>query len=195
MNDPIFFYDFSSPYAYLAAHRVDELLPVKPRWQPILFGALLTAIGKQPWSVQEGPARDARMRECEQRAAELGLPLAWPREWPLGTYSILAARAAIVAEEQGRVRELSRALFRQGLGQGRDLTESEVVLEAAEEAGLDRDAVAAGAQTPRIKERLRAVTDEAVALGVTGIPTVAIDGELFWGDDRLQDAARALAGR
>jgi 2-hydroxychromene-2-carboxylate isomerase len=195
MTDPIFFYDFSSPYSYLAAHRVDEVLPVRPRWQPILFGALIAAIGKEPWSVKEGPERDARMRECEQRAADLSLPLTWPRGWPLGTYSILAARAALVAEEQGGVRELSRALFRQGLGLGRDLTELEVVLEAASEAGLDRDAVAAGVQTPRIKERLRAVTDEAVALGVTGIPTVAIDGELFWGDDRLQDAARALAGR
>ncbi len=69
------------------------------------------------------------------------------------------------------------------------------MLDAASEAGLDRDAVAIGVQTPRIKERLRAVTDEAVALGVTGIPTVAVGGELFWGDDRLQDAARALAGR
>ncbi len=104
MTDPVFFYDFSSPYSYLAAHRVDEVLPVKPRWQPILFGALLGAIGKQPWSVKEGPERDARMRECEQRAADLGLPLTWPREWPLGTYSILAARAAILAEEQARVR-------------------------------------------------------------------------------------------
>jgi 2-hydroxychromene-2-carboxylate isomerase len=166
---------------------------VQPRWQPILFGALIRAIGKEPWSLRKGPSRDAQMRECEERAAELGLPLKWPRDWPLGTYSILAGRAALVADEQGRLREFSRAAFDQGLGRGRDLTELDVVLEAAAEAMLDLDAVAAAVKTGRIKERLQRVTDEAVEAGVTGVPTVMIDDVLFWGEDRLNDAARTLA--
>jgi 2-hydroxychromene-2-carboxylate isomerase len=193
MTEPIFFYDFSSPYSYLSAHRIDELLPLRPRWQPILFGALITAIGKEPWSWQEGPARDAQMRECEERAAALGLPLQWPRDWPKGTYSLLAPRAALVAGELGRLREFSLAAYRQGLGMGRDLTDLEVVLEAADEAGIDRDAVAEGVQTPRIKQRLREATDAARELGVTGIPTVSVGAELFWGDDRLEDAVHAIA--
>jgi 2-hydroxychromene-2-carboxylate isomerase len=192
MPEPVFFYDFSSPYSYLAAHRVDDVLPVPARWQPILFGALITAIGKEPWSWHKGPARDARMRECEQRAAALGLPLQWPRDWPLGTYSILVVRAALVAEELGRLREFSLAAFRNGLGLGRDLTELDVVLETADEAGVDRGAVSDGVADPRIKQRLRDVTDAAVVLGVTGVPTISAGGKLFWGDDRLEEAAAAV---
>jgi len=192
MTEPVFFYDFSSPYSYFSAHRVDDVLPVQPRWQPILFGALIRAIGKEPWSLRKGPSRDAQMRECEERAAKLGLPLKWPRDWPLGTYSILAGRAALVAEEQGRLREFSWAAFNQGLGRGRDLTDLDVVLEAAAEARLDLAAVAGGVEADRIKERLRRVTEDAVETGVTGVPTVMIDGNLFWGDDRLDDAAQTL---
>jgi 2-hydroxychromene-2-carboxylate isomerase len=191
--EPVFFYDFSSPYSYLSANRVDDVLPGPVRWQPILFGALIAAIGKEPWSWHKGPMRDAQMRECEQRAGALGLPLEWPRDWPLGTYSILVVRAALVAEEHGRLREFSLAAFRNGLGRGRDLTDLDVVLEAADEADVDRDAVADGVVDPRIKQRLREVTDGAVALGVTGVPTIGVGGELFWGDDRLEDAAAAVA--
>jgi 2-hydroxychromene-2-carboxylate isomerase len=192
-SEPVFFYDFSSPYAYLSAHRVDELLPVRPRWQPILFGALLMATGREPWSWHKGPARDAQMGECEERARALGLPLQWPRDWPMGTYSLLAPRAALVAEEFGRLREFSLAAYRRGLGQGRDLTDLEVILEAGEEAGVDRDALADRAQSPEIKERLREATDGAVALGVKGVPTISVGEELFWGDDRIGRAAERLA--
>ncbi|HTA37416.1 MAG TPA: 2-hydroxychromene-2-carboxylate isomerase [Solirubrobacteraceae bacterium] len=194
MTEPVFFYDFSSPYSYLSANRVDDVLPVPVRWQPILFGALLAAVGKEPWSWHKGPARDAQMRECEQRAAALGLPLQWPRDWPIGTYSILVLRAALVAGELGRLREFSLAAYRLGLGLGRDLTELDVVLEAADEAGVERDALTAGVADPRIKQRLRDATDAAVALGVTGVPTISVGGELFWGDDRLEQAAAAIAG-
>ena len=193
MKAPVFFYDFSSPYSYLSAHRVDELLPVAPRWQPIMFGALIRAIDKLPWSMREGTARDARMRECEQRAAALGLPLRWPPGWPTETYSVLVLRAALVAEELGLLREFSRAAYRQGLGLGRDLTDLDVVLEAAEEVGIEGTALRDGVERPEIKERLRGVTDEARELGVTGIPTIYTGEQLYWGDDRLADAAAALA--
>jgi 2-hydroxychromene-2-carboxylate isomerase len=195
MTEPIFFYDFSSPYSYLAANRVDDVLPVPVRWQPILFGGLIRAIGKEPWSWQQGPARDERMRECEQRAGALGLTLSWPRDWPKGTYSILVLRAALVAAELGRLREFSLAAYRAGLGLGRDLTELDVVLDVADQAGVDRVAVAEGVQTASIKERRRAATDAARELGVTGVPTVAVGDELFWGDDRLEAAAAAIVAR
>ncbi len=194
MTVPVFFYDFSSPYAYLSAHRVDEVLPVEPRWQPILYGSLLRAIGKLPWSMREGAPRDEQMRECEQRAAALGLPLTWPRGWPADTYSVLVLRAALVAEELDLLREFTLAAYRQGLGLGRDLTDLDVVLEAAEEAGVDAAAVREGVQRAEIKERLRRVTDEARELGVTGIPTIYTDEGLYWGDDRLGEAATALRG-
>ncbi len=193
MPAPAFYYDFSSPYAYLAAHRVDDLLPVRPAWEPIAFGALIRQIGKVPWSLQPGPERERRLRDCERRTAALGLPLRWPDGWPDGNYSILVLRAALVAAEHDRLREFSRAAFRRGLGEGGDLRDLDTVLACARDAGVDPEIVAAGVERPEIKARLRAATDAALARGVTGVPTVAVGDELFWGDDRLEDAAAALS--
>jgi 2-hydroxychromene-2-carboxylate isomerase len=191
---PVFFYDFSSPYAYFTANRVDDVLPLRPRWQPILYGSLLQEIGKVAWSMRPGPQRDAQMRECEELAAGLGLPLRWPPGWPIQTYSVLVLRAALVAAELGLIREFSLAAYRQGLGLGRDLTDIDVVLEAADEAGADRAVVREGIERADVKERLQRVTDDARQLGVTGIPTICVDGTLYWGNDRLTAAAAALAG-
>lgn len=194
MTPPLFLYEFSSPYAYFSAHRVDDLMPGPVRWQPILFGALAQSIGKVPWSLQEGPERDARMRACEERAAALGLPLRWPRDWPLGTYSVLAARAALAADEQGLLRAFSLEAFRVGLGFGRDLTDPDVVWEAGRAVGADVDALAAAVERPDLKAALRDATEAAARRGVTGVPTVEIGAVRFWGDDRLEDAARAAHG-
>jgi 2-hydroxychromene-2-carboxylate isomerase len=194
MAQPTFYYDFNSPYAYLAAHRVDDLLPVRPRWEPIAFGALIRQIGKVPWSLHPGPERERRRRECEQRTAALGLPLRWPAGWPEGNYSILVLRAALVAAEHDRLREFSLAAFRRGLGEGSDLRDLDTVCACARDAGIDPRDVAEGAERPEVKERLRAATDTAIARGVTGVPTVAVGDELYWGDDRLVDAAAALSG-
>jgi 2-hydroxychromene-2-carboxylate isomerase len=192
--EPVFFYDFSSPYAYFAAHRIDEALPVLPRWQPILFGSLIRKIGKVPWSMHPGADRDAQMRQCEEQATELGLPLRWPSGWPTQTYSVIVLHAALVAAELGLLREFSLAAYRHGLGLGRDLTDIDVVLEAADEAGADRAAVREGIGRADIEARLRGVTDDARQLGVTGIPTICVDGTLYWGNDRLTAAAAALTG-
>jgi 2-hydroxychromene-2-carboxylate isomerase len=186
-----FYYDFSSPYAYLTAHRIARGFPVEVRWQPILFGGLIRTIGKTPWSIGDG--RDAGVRECERRAAALGLPLTWPRDWPLGTYSVAVVRAALAAEEQGLVREFSLQAFRQGLGLGRDLRDLEVLVEAARDAGTDVDALIAAAERPETKQHVRTVTDAAVADGITGIPTIDVAGQRFWGDDRFEDAVAAAA--
>jgi 2-hydroxychromene-2-carboxylate isomerase len=191
MTGPTFYYDFNSPYAYLAAHRVDDVLPVRARWQPIAFGALIRQIGKVPWSLQPGPDRDRRLRECEQRADALGLPLRWPSGWPDRNYSIVVLRAALVAAEHDRLREFSLAAFRRGLGEGGDLRDLDTVLSCARDAGIDPDGVARRVEEPEVKQRLRAATDAAIARGVTGVPTVAVGEALFWGDDRLEDAAAA----
>src|SRR3954463_10741122 len=193
MSEPTFYYDFNSPYAYLAAHRVHEVLPVRPRWQPIAFGALIRQIGKVPWSLQGSAARQHGQPECGRRAAAAGLPLRWPDGWPDRNYSILVLRAALIAAEHDRLREFSLAAFRRGLGDGGDLRDLDTVRACAHDAGIDPDAGARGVEQPGVKQRLRDATDAAIARGVTGVPTVAVGGELFWGDDRLHDAAAALA--
>src|SRR6185312_2281676 len=98
-------------------------------------------------------------------------------------------RAALVAEEMGRQREFALAAFRKSFVESRLLSDVDNVLAAARDAGLDQDEVAAGIQRKDIKERLKANTAEALARGVTGIPTVAVGDELFWGDDHLEQAA------
>jgi 2-hydroxychromene-2-carboxylate isomerase len=192
MSEPTFYYDFNSPYAYRAAHRVDAVLPVRAGWQPIAFGALIRQIGEVPWSLQGSAARERGQRECEQRSAALGLPLRWPDGWPDRNYSILVLRAALIAAEHDRLRTFSLAAFRRGLGEGGDLRDLDTVLACARDAGVDPDAVARRVEAPAVKQRLRDATDAAIARGVTGVPTVAVGDELFWGDDRLEDAAAAL---
>jgi 2-hydroxychromene-2-carboxylate isomerase len=186
---PVFYFDYSSPYAYLAASRIDSLLP-GATWRPIVFGVLLREIGRVPWSLR--PGREAGMREIEERAAARGLPpVRWPEGWPDRSYSVLPLRAALVAEAAGELRRYSAAAYAVMFAEGRPLDSLETVLGAAVAAGLDRDAVRAGVEAPEIRARLRVHTAEAIERGVTGVPTVAVRRALFWGDDLLETAAAA----
>lgn len=194
MADPVFYYDFSSPYAYLAASRIDDVLPVRVEWRPIAFGVIVQAVGKSPWSF--GPDRESHFREINARAADRGLPpVRYPEGWPRETYSLVPLRAAMLTEDQDQLRALSHELYRTMFVEGRHLKDVEAVLHCAERAGLDRGRVANGLQRPEIKDRLRAETDQAIALGIDGVPTVQVGERLFWGDDQLEPAAAALTTR
>lgn len=192
-NRPVFYYDFNSPYAWLAAERVNYVLPVPPIWQPISFGHILKASGREPWSFHE-PTRSEGKAEIERRCAERGLPAPrWIDGWPLGTYSLLPLRAAIFAQQAGRAVSFSLAAFRQFFAGGRTLAELDNVLIAAAASELHPRAVTKGIESQTVKDALRKATDEALELGVAGVPTVAVGRELFWGDDRLEEAAAALS--
>jgi 2-hydroxychromene-2-carboxylate isomerase len=187
----VFYYDLSSPYSWLAAERINAMLPEPPVWQPISFGFLIREIGKTPWSMSEG--REEGIAEVERRAAERGLPrLRWPEGWPVETYSLPALRAAVFAAEVGKVVAFSLAAFRQQFNAGRGLNEIDNVLLAAAACELHPNAVLKAIERQSIKDRLRDATEEAIERGVTGVPTVAADGHLFWGDDRLEEAAATL---
>jgi len=194
VNDrPVFYYDFNSPYAWLAAERVNGLLPVPPVWQPVSFGHILQSSGREPWSFHE-PTKSEGMAEVERRAAERGLPAPhWIDGWPLATYSLLPLRAAIFAQQAGRAVSFSLAAFRQFFAAGRTLAELDNVLIAAAASELHPRAVTKGIESQTVKDALRKATDEAIALGVQGVPTVAIGTTLFWGDDKLEEAAAALS--
>jgi len=193
VDAPVFYYDLSSPYAYLAAQRVDEVLPLKPEWRPIVFGAVIRQRNKVPWSFADG--RESHFDEIARRARERGLPpVRYPEGWPVETYSVAPLRAALLASDQDQRRAVSLELYRTAFAQGQHLADEEVVLDAAERAGMDREAVRSGIQRQEIKEQLRSDTDEALARGVAGVPTVAVGERLFWGDDRLEEAAAAPAG-
>lgn len=187
---PVFYYDLMSPYAWLAAERVNDVLPVVPQWQPILLGGVWQATGGGSWALTERRAEG--MAEIERRAREYGLlEVRWPDRWP--SNSLVAMRAATFAQQTGRAVAFSLAAFRQAFCAGRDLAALDNVLIAAAACELHPNAVVKGIESRSVKDRLRAATDEAIARGVVGVPTVAVGDELFWGDDRLEDAAAALA--
>ena len=186
---PVFYFDLGSPYAYLAAERIGGVLPVAPVWQPILLGGIWQQTGGGSWARTEKRAEG--MAEVERRAALYGLmPIRWPEPWPGNT--LKAMRAATFAQQAGRVVAFSLAAFRQAFAAGRDLTDVDNVLIAAAACELHPRAVLAGIETRAVKDRLREATEAAVARGVRGVPTLAVGDELFWGDDRLEDAAGML---
>jgi 2-hydroxychromene-2-carboxylate isomerase len=197
--DSTFYYDFSSPYSYLAAERISGLFAEagaeQPEWQPISFGHVLQTTGRRPWSLPpEGPDPD-HLTEINRRAAERGLPeLVYPQGWPVDNYSLNPTRAAIYAKESGRVVSFSLACFRQVFAGGSDMSDVDNVLIAAAACELHPNAVLKGIETRSVKDKLRAATDDALALGLEGIPTIAVGDELFWGDDRLEEAAKAASG-
>ena len=191
---PEFFFDLGSPYAYLAAERISSLFAEagadQPEWQPILLGALFKRCGRASWA--EGPGRADGIREIERRAQAYGLPpLVWPEPWPGNT--LLAMRAATFAKQTGRAVSFALAAFRQAFAAGRDLTDRDSVLVAAAACELHPNAVLRAVETDAVKLALRETTDRAAELGVVGVPSVVVDDQVFWGDDRLEEAAAAAA--
>ena len=193
-----FYYDFNSPYSYLAAERISGLFAEaeleQPEWQPISFGHLLRTTGRRPWSLPpEGPDPD-HLAEVQRRADERGLPkVVYPEGWPIDNYSLNPIRAATYAKESGRVVSFTLACFRQVFAAGRDMSDLDNVLVAAAACELHPNAVTKGIETQSVKDKLRAATDEALERGVQGIPTVAVGDKLFWGDDQLEEAVVAAS--
>jgi 2-hydroxychromene-2-carboxylate isomerase len=186
-----FYFDVGSPYAYLAASRLETVLPERVRWQPVLLGGLFKLTGRSSWALGDYRRRETGMAEIERRARLYGLgPMRWPDPWPSDYLFAMRAVTFAFAREVGR--EFALRAFRNAFARGFDLSIAAHVLEAAEQVGLDRAEVQDAAQDPQIKQELRAATDAAYELGVFGVPTVAIEDELFWGDDRLEDAAARL---
>jgi len=191
---PGFYYDLGSPYAYLAAERVNalfiEALGEPPEWRPVLLGALFKRFDRDSWA--NGPDRAAGMEEVERRASAYGLPpVRWPEPFPGNT--LVAMRAATYAKELGRAVAFSLAAFRQAFAGGRDLSDPDNVVLAAAATELHPRAVIAAVERDPVKRALRDATERAGDLGVRGIPSVVVDGEVFWGDDRLADAAERAA--
>jgi 2-hydroxychromene-2-carboxylate isomerase len=195
MARPIFYYDLGSPYAYLSAERISGLFTEaeleQPEWQPILLGGLFRRFGRGSWA--ETSARAEGMAEIEERAAAYGLPpIAWPKPWPGNT--LVAMRAATFAKQTGRTVSFSLAGFRQAFAAGRDLTDVDNVTIAGAACELHPRALLKAVETAAVKGALREATDRAGDLGVEGVPAVVVGDEVFWGDDRLEEAVEA-AGR
>ncbi len=191
----LFYFDLGSPYAYLAAERVNGAFAERgleaPEWQPILLGGLFKRFGRGSWA--ETPQRAAGIVELERRANHYGLPqIRWPRPFPGNT--LTAMRAATFAKRSGRTVAFALAAFRQAFAAGRDLSDPDTVLLAAAACELHPKAVLKALGTGSVKDALREATDRAGDLGVKGVPSLVVEETVFWGDDRIEDALERAGG-
>jgi len=189
-----FYFDLGSPYAYLTAERISGLFIEagleQPEWQPILLGGLFQRFDRDSWA--KGPGREEGMADIERRASAYGLaPIVWPEPWPGDT--LAAMRVATFAKQTGRAVSFALAAFRQAFAAGRDLTDPDNVLIAAAACELHPKALLKAVQTEIVKSALREATDEAAELGVFGVPSLVVGGEVFWGDDRVEEAVEAAS--
>lgn len=191
MTRPVLYFDLGSPYAYLAVERAAGVLGVEPELEPVLLGAIFKMRGRGSWSLTA--ERDERIADIERRAERYGLPpLRWPDGWPAD--GLRAMRAATWAKRQGAGAQFARAAFRRSFADGDDISDPRVLAEVAASVGLPAGELEEAVADPAIKLALREATDAAWNAGVTGVPSLLVDGRIVYGDDRLEEAA-ALARR
>jgi 2-hydroxychromene-2-carboxylate isomerase len=186
-----FWFEFASTYSYPAAMRISPLAEsagVAVRWRPFLLGPIFKAQGWTTSPFNIFPAKGRNMwRDLERTCGTLGLPFTRPTTFPQNT--LLAARVALVGLAEPWGEDYCRAIYRAEFGEGLKVEESETIAAILLRLGLDARSVLERAQTNDIKSELRARTEEAEQLGIFGSPNiVTADGELFWGNDRLEVA-------
>lgn len=185
-----FWFEFASPYSWLAAMRADELSRAKAvtlNWRPFLLGPIFSAQGWTTSPFNLFPLKGAYMWRDLARLTELrGLLLTRPEPFPQN--SLLAARLARVFSDEARP-EFCRAVFSAQFSQGQNIADPEILGQILTDLGVDRQKFLAEAGGERIKQKLRAETEAAMAAKIFGAPSFcAGDGELFWGDDRFEQA-------
>lgn len=196
MVDPIeFFFDFSSPYGYFASTQIETLAAKHGRevvWRPFLMGAALKLMNVPP-NVEFPLKGDYVRHDFDRTARWFGVPFRIPAPFPVAT--IAAARAFYWTEAQDakRAKEVAMALYKAYFVEGTNISDAENVIKVGASAGLDANALRAGIGEQAIKDRLKAVTDDAVKRNIFGSPFFVVDGEPFWGTDRLAQVDRWLA--
>jgi 2-hydroxychromene-2-carboxylate isomerase len=185
-----FWHEFASTYSYLAAMRIEDLAResgVEVVWRPFLLGPIFV---KQGWTSSPFnlyPAKGRHMwRDMARRAAQRGLPLVQPEPFPQN--SLMAARLMLAGLEADWGPRFARLVYLAEFGQGLDISEDGILGPLVAEAGGDPQAAMLRARSDEIKARLRDATAEAEAKGIFGAPSFVVGDELFWGDDRLEDA-------
>ncbi len=188
-----FYLDFISPYTWLAlmqAHDFAEEHGIHWELRPVVYAAMLDAHGLVG-PVETAAKRRYTFHDIVRLARAHGLKFAGPPSHPFR--SIEALRTLFVFRESEQALELAVRLSDACWGEGRNLTDAAVLRAVVEEAGLDATDLDGRISTPEVKQGLRALTEEAIARGVFGVPTFVHGKELFWGHDRLDLLARSLA--
>ena len=188
MPAPIeFWFDFSSGYAYFAAQEIDALAQRHGRtvlWRPFMLGAAFKVTGAQ--GLSRTPMKGDYARHDWARIARLKkLPLVFHPEHPITQLPATRAYYWIEREQPEQADTFARAAFNAYFGDGRDLRDPEILAELVQPLGIDSEQLLFGMTEPSIKDRAKAMSDQALAKNIFGSPFIIADGEPFWGWDRL----------
>lgn len=187
-----FYFDFASPYAYLASHRVDEIGARHGRavtWRPVMLGAMFKAAGTGP--IVNYPLKGPYAANDLARSARLiGVSVRFPGGFPHATLAAARGFYWLMDTEPGKAKPFAHAFFAAYFGEGRDASPAGETAKIAASVGVDEAVFLEAVQDVAIKDRLKAETNLAIENGVFGAPFIIVDGEAFWGSDRLDQVER-----
>ncbi|MBL8447052.1 MAG: 2-hydroxychromene-2-carboxylate isomerase [Zoogloeaceae bacterium] len=185
-----FWFEFASTYSYLAAQRIESLarpagIPVI--WRPFLLGPVFLSLGWNDSPFNIYPPKGRYMwRDLARLCAKYGLPFRVPSQFPRN--GLHAARVTLAAANEPWLPDFVRAVLRANFGEDRDISQPAVIQEILSELGVAPELWLEGATREEIKTALRRQTERATELGIFGAPTFLVGSEMFWGNDRLEDA-------
>ncbi|MBX9590113.1 MAG: 2-hydroxychromene-2-carboxylate isomerase [Hyphomonadaceae bacterium] len=189
-----FWHELASTYSYLSAMRIEALAHaagVDIVWKPFVLGPIFHAQGWSTSPFNIYPAKGRYMvREMQRLTAERGLPFKMPSPFPQN--SLYAARLALIGHDEGWGPAFTRAVYTAQFAHGANISDKRVLGDILDGLGVDRPALLARIEPPELKERLRQRTEEAEELGIFGAPSFLARDELYWGDDRLEQAIAHL---
>ena len=185
-----FWYEFASTYSYLAVKRLEAAAAAAGRsvvWRPFLLGPIFAAQGMSDSPFNIYPVKGAYMwRDMERLCAEAALPWRRPSQFPRN--GVLASRLVLALPEENQRVAFSKAVYTANFVDDLDIARAEVLGGLLQALGLPAEALMEKAQSPEIRQALRSQTEEAGQLGIFGAPSFTVGGELFWGQDRLEQA-------
>lgn len=196
MSAPIdFYFDFSSPYGYLASTRIDALGAKHGRpviWHPILLGAVFKVSGGAPLTTI--PLKgEYSVRDMARSARLMGVPFRLPGTFPIPTQHAARLTVWLARGDEPGAKRLASALYHAYFADDRDISNPDVCADVAAQCGHDRDAAVAGMNDAAVKDALKTEVEQAIARKVFGSPFFIVDGEPFWGADRLDHLDRWLS--
>jgi 2-hydroxychromene-2-carboxylate isomerase len=192
-----FYFDFSSPYGYFAGEKIEDIAAKHGRavtWRPVLLGAAFKITGGQPLPTIPMKGSYA-MHDLVRSARFFKLPFKLPSKFPVSTVAPARAFYWVGDRDPALAKTLARALYRAYFVEDRDISNPEVTGNVAAKLGIDKAELLQALNDAAVKERLKTEVDAAIERGVFGSPYIVVDGEPFWGSDRLDQVERWLTER